>query len=212
MTFFDLAYWVGLVAGAPYWLAVPKVRRKVFKAFRDGRQRTHAGPISTPVGRVIMIHAVSLGEMNATCAMLELLAIALPDASFVVTVTSDTGYARGKVLDESDPRVRVIRFPLDFSTPVRRLLDTCRPVVVVLMELEVWPNFILHCHRRGIPVLIVNGRLTSSSFRNYRLVRRLMMPTFGRLGGVCAQDRVYAERFIKRERGPGRAYHWHHEV
>src|SRR5687767_15307502 len=65
------------------------------------------------------------------------------------------------------------------------------------MELEVWPNFVAHCRRRGIPVLLVNGRLTESSFRNYRRFRPLLSPTFRRLDLVCAQDAIYADRFVE---------------
>jgi 3-deoxy-D-manno-octulosonic-acid transferase len=142
-----------------------------------------------------MIHAVSLGEMNATRALVQQLSAARSDLRFLVTVTTDTGYARGRELYGSDPSVTLARFPLDLSSAIRRLLDRQRPAVVVLMELEVWPNLVLHCRRRGIPVAVINGRLTTSSYRNYRLARPLLRSTFGRLSAVCAQDEQYAERF-----------------
>jgi 3-deoxy-D-manno-octulosonic-acid transferase len=72
------------------------------------------------------------------------------------------------------------------------------------MELEVWPNFVAHCGRRNIPVLLINGRLTESSFRNYRRFRPLLAPTFRRLGLVCAQDQSYADRFIQLGTAPDR--------
>ena len=84
------------------------------------------------------------------------------------------------------------------------MLDGLRPSVVVLMELEVWPNFVAHCRRRGIPVLLINGRLTESSFRNYRRFRPLLAPTFRRLGLVCAQDQAYADRFVRLGTPPDR--------
>jgi 3-deoxy-D-manno-octulosonic-acid transferase len=64
------------------------------------------------------------------------------------------------------------------------------------MELEVWPNFIRHCARRAVPVLVVNGRLTDSSYRNYRFARPLVAPMFRRLTAVCAQDETYAKWFV----------------
>jgi len=143
-----------------------------------------------------MIHAVSLGEINATRGMVRLLAAVRPDLRFVVSVTTDTGHTRGVELYGSDPKVTLIRYPLDFSGAIRRVVDAFRPSIVVLMELEVWPNFILHCHRRGIPVLLVNGRLTTYSFKNYRKFRPLLARTFRRLSVVCAQDKLFAERFI----------------
>jgi 3-deoxy-D-manno-octulosonic-acid transferase len=143
-----------------------------------------------------MIHAVSLGEMNATRSLVRSLSSARPDLRFIVSTTTDTGFARGRELYGSDPSVSLIRFPLDFTPAVSRVLDVLRPSLVVLMELEVWPNFILQCRRRSIPVLLINGRLTESSFRNYRLGGPLVARMFGRLAAVCAQDQNYADRFV----------------
>jgi 3-deoxy-D-manno-octulosonic-acid transferase len=143
-----------------------------------------------------MIHAVSLGEINATRGLVQVLSARRPDAVFILSVTTETGYARGRELYGSDPKVTLIRYPLDFTSAVRRTLDAFSPAVVVLMELEVWPNFIRHCHRRGIPVLLVNGRLTTYSFKNYRKLRALLAPTFRRLTAVCAQDQTFADRFV----------------
>ena len=139
---------------------------------------------------------MSLGEINATRKLLEELSQARPDVYFVVTSTTETGFNRGLELYRHNPRVRVLRFPLDFSSGIRRLLDAVRPTIAVLMELEVWPNFMAQCHKRHIPVILLNGRVTESSYRNYRraaLVTRLM---FSRLAAVCAQEELYAQRFI----------------
>src|SRR6185503_1319636 len=106
---------------------------------------------------------------------------ARPDLRFVVSTTTDTGYARGRELYGADPKVTLIRFPLDFSGAIARVLDNLRPSLVVLMELEVWPNFLLQCERRRIPVLLINGRLTESSYRNYRLGGPLVKKMFRRL-------------------------------
>jgi len=114
-----------------------------------------------------------------------------------VTVTTETGYARGVELYGKDPRVTLLRYPLDFSSAISRLLDRVRPAVVVLMELEVWPNFMWHCEKRKIPVLLVNGRLTPGSFRNYRLGGALVRKMFRRLTALCAQEEAYASRFIQ---------------
>jgi 3-deoxy-D-manno-octulosonic-acid transferase len=90
---------------------------------------------------------------------------------------------------------RVVRYPLDFSWAVERFLDRVRPDVVGLLELEVWPNFTQACQERGIPVAVLNGRLSAESFGGYRRLRRALSPSFGRLAGVSAQTREYAERF-----------------
>lgn len=191
---YDIAYVVGLGASAPYWLIVPKARRKVCSALR-GRM----GHVGKREGRepAVMIHAVSLGEINATRSLVKGLAEARPDLRFIISTTTETGFERGKQLYGADPRVMLIRFPLDFSGAVERVLDGLKPSVVVLMELEVWPNWMAQCRRRGIAVLLVNGRLTPDSFRGYRWLGLIGRKMFGRLSGVCAQEEVYARRFVE---------------
>ncbi len=191
---YDIAWGAGLALSAPFWLARGKTREKVLKALR-GRMGEGITPSSRSA--TIMIHAVALGEINATRAMVKGLAEARPDLRFVITVTTDTGHARGLELYGKDPRVTLLRYPLDFSVAISRLLDRLKPSVVVLMELEVWPNFMWHCERRGIPVLLVNGRLTPGSFRNYRLGGPLVRKMFRRLTALCAQEDAYAQRFIQ---------------
>ncbi|MDB5334059.1 MAG: waaA [Phycisphaerales bacterium] len=201
MAFFDIAYVAGLCIAAPYWLLAPKARRKVFKALHErvGREAARTEP-----NPAVMIHAVSLGEINATPAMVGLLSQARPDLRFIIATTTDTGTARAQQLYSTNPNVTLIRYPLDFSNAVRRTLDAQRPSVVVLIELEVWPNFILECERRGIPVVLVNGRLTPGSYRGYHRLRPFTAPMFRRLAGVMAQEQVYADRFIGLGVPPGR--------
>jgi 3-deoxy-D-manno-octulosonic-acid transferase len=117
----------------------------------------------------------------------------------VISVTTDTGFDRAQQVFSAAPfagRVTVVRFPLDLSAYVRRFLDRLRPDVAVLMELEVWPNFVAECNRRGVPVVLINGRLTEKSYRGYRRIRPLIRPMYAGLAEVCAQEQAYARRFI----------------
>src|SRR5512133_1324180 len=139
---YDIAWGTLLGLGAPYWLLRPWTRRKVLRALRERMARRLP---ARDAGPAVMIHAVSLGEMNATRALVRTLAEARPELRFVVTTTTDVGWEAAGKLYGADPKVRLVRFPLDFTGPVARLLDTLRPTVVVLMELEVWPNFMLQC-------------------------------------------------------------------
>jgi 3-deoxy-D-manno-octulosonic-acid transferase len=194
MNGYDIAYGIGLALSAPFWLAKGSARRKVLKAISQRMGHVTAG--AEGHGPTVMIHAVSLGEINATPALVRGLAAARSDLRFVISTTTDTGHSRAQELFGSDARVSLIRYPLDFTSAIRRVLDAFRPSVVVLMELEVWPNFVLQCERRGIPVVLVNGRLTAGSFRNYRLGGPLVRRMFRRLRAVCAQEQAYADRFI----------------
>ncbi|MBX2850757.1 MAG: hypothetical protein KTR15_03305, partial [Phycisphaeraceae bacterium] len=89
----------------------------------------------------------------------------------------------------------VVRYPLDFSWVVSRFLDRVRPDLVAMVELEVWPNFVDACERRGVPVCVVNGRLSARSFKGYKKIKRLIGPSFAKLAAAAVQTQDYAERF-----------------
>jgi 3-deoxy-D-manno-octulosonic-acid transferase len=189
---FDIAYGLGVGISSPFWLAKSSSRRKVLRAFSQRMGQVPGRDVSRPG---IMIHAVSLGEINATRSLIDVLRSQRPGLEFIVSVTTDTGFARGEELYGSDADVTLVRYPLDFTPAVDRLLGTLRPAVVVLLELEVWPNFIRRCAQRKVPVILVNGRITPGSFRKYRLARPLVGSMFARLHRVAAQDEEYARRF-----------------
>ncbi|MGD0462277.1 MAG: glycosyltransferase N-terminal domain-containing protein [Tepidisphaeraceae bacterium] len=191
---FDIAYGLGVGLSSPFWLAKPSSRRKVLTAFSQRMGYVPGRDLSKPA---IMIHAVSLGEINATPSLINVLRAGRPGIDFIVSVTTETGFARGRELYGSAPDVTLVRYPLDFTAAVQRLLDTLRPAVVVLLELEVWPNFLRRCAQRKTPVILVNGRITPGSFRKYRLARPLVGSMFARLHHVAVQDPEYARRFVE---------------
>lgn len=147
----------------------------------------HAREVTRPR---ILLHAVSVGE---THAIRELVPLLTQRAEVVVSATTDTGFARAKELYSSSSHV--VRYPLDFSWAVRRFMDAVKPDVVALVELEVWPNFVRECGRRGIPIGVINGRLSERSYRGYRRIHRWVSPSFASLAFAAVQDEAYAERF-----------------
>lgn len=158
------------------------------------RERFGGVPPRDPGVPRIWIHAVSLGEVNATPRLVEMLRQRLPDCDLVISTTTDTGYARAVALYDRDS---VVRFPIDFSFVVRRALDRIRPDLIILMELEVWYNLVLESSRRGIDVAVVNGRLTRHSAARLARFGRLIRPMFSNLTWVGAQDEAIAERFVR---------------
>src|SRR5688572_3487031 len=201
MNTYDIAYGLGLAVSSPFWLASRKSRQKVFGALRDRMGKLPMRDFAHPA---VWIHAVSLGEINATRSMIERLGDRRPDLQFIVSTTTATGYARGLELYGQNKNVTLIRYPLDFSWAVDRALDALRPTVVVLMELEVWPNFLKACERRGVPVMLANGRVTETSFRNYKRAGIVTSKMFRRLDLICAQDQLYADRFKELGAAPER--------
>jgi len=185
----DLVY---LLAGLLY-LPVAVYNAVILRKNRRGwRQRFGGVPRFEPGRRRVWIHAVSLGEVNATPRLVAELAARAPDLDIVISTTTDTGFERAVKLYGAD---RVFRFPLDFSAVVRRALDRIRPTMIVLVELEVWYNLVAEADRRGIPVVVVNGRLTRRSADRLARLGALARPMFQRLAWVGAQDEAIAARF-----------------
>src|SRR5690606_26653286 len=135
-------------------------------------------PVGTGGGRRLLIHAVSVGEVNLTVPLVRALLAEPGRWSITLSVGTDTGIARARSLFAGVEGIRVERYPLDASWAVRRFLDRVRPQAVVLVELELWPNFLDACRRRSIPVGVVNGRLSERSFRGYRLLRPVLKRYF----------------------------------
>ncbi len=116
------------------------------------------------------------------------------DVEIVISTTTDTGLARAKAIF---PGLTIFRYPLDFSPVVSRALDRIAPSMVVLVELEVWFQFVTIASERGIPVVVVNGRLSKRSGRRFGYIRPIARRMFSRLAWVGAQDEAYARRFVK---------------
>lgn len=191
---YDIAYGLGIGAAAPFWLTKPAARRKVLRAFS---QRMGHVACRDSSSSAILIHAVSLGEMNATPALVKLLQQEQPGLHVIISTTTETGYDRGHQLYGSADNISLIRFPLDFTAAIVRLLNALRPSLVILMELELWPNFLRQCHKRRIPVLLVNGRMTPSAFQRYKRVKPIAAAMLRRLSAICVQEDAYAQRFIQ---------------
>ncbi len=183
---FDAVYLVLAAVAAPWWL------RRRREGWRD--RFGHGDRLADdPARKRLLLHAVSVGEVNLTRRLVELLR---GEFDVVLSVTTDTGVARASELFSMTPGVTVVRYPLDASWMVRRFLVRVRPDAVGLVELELWPNFVRACRRRGVPVVVLNGRLSDRSFRRYRLARPILGGLFRSLAACAVQDEVYRERFI----------------
>ena len=140
----------------------------------------------------LWFHAVSVGEVLQLPPLIAGLSEQNPELEFVISTTTHTGYT---VAQEKFPEHRVCYYPLDFSWAVKRALKRIRPAAVVLVEMELWPNFVLAADQLQIPVSIINGRLSEKSFRGYRRLRFLVGPLLNRLQLIAVQTEAYAERF-----------------
>lgn len=202
----DIAYALAAGVTAPLWGGY-LLRTGKHRTDWPGRFGRCDVPAKSAGKRRVLLHAVSVGEVNATRTLVDALAEAEVDLDIVVAATTNTGHARAVQVYGEHPRVAaVIRYPFDFSRAVRRLLDAVEPDLAALVELEVWPNFVEACTRRGVPVAVVNGRLSEKSFRGYRRFRPLVAPAFSKLAAVGAQTMAYADRFAALGVPPGRVH------
>ena len=171
----------------------------IYRAIRHNRYRRgwaqRFGKVvrRSPAGKCIWLHAVSVGEVNAAKSIIEELTRRFADIEIVVSTTTDTGFARASALFSENHQV--FYFPFDFSWVVRRAFGNIRPAACLLMELEVWPNFIETAHRLGVPVVVVNGRISDNSFSGYKRIRFFAGTIFRKITLILAQTDEYARRF-----------------
>ncbi len=180
----------------PYALArllrEPKTRARWRAYLKDvparfGRRRPRPG--ARPC---VWLHGVSVGEVKAAAQLVRHLEQGWPGAEVVFSVTTDT--AR-RVAADLYPGHRIEFYPPDLSWVVGDALGAVRPDLIVLLESEFWPNFLLAARERGVPVALVNGRLSAASARRFGRARALAQPMLSTLAVVCTQMEEYAARF-----------------
>ena len=157
-------------------------------------------PRSTGSRPTLWLHAVSVGEVNLLATLVREMASRHPDWRLVLSTTTKTGYdlARRKYADYA-----VFYAPLDFSWSVHTALRRVRPNLLVLAELELWPNWIRAARSEGVRVAVVNGRLSDSSFRGYCRIRPLVAALLRQVNLVAAQNAEVAQRFAHLGTHPG---------
>jgi 3-deoxy-D-manno-octulosonic-acid transferase len=190
LLFYNLALLVALVVGSPWWL----LRLATTRKYREGlRERLgFVRPLEGARGRpLIWIHAVSVGEVLAVSRLVTTLDVELPEYFVAISTTTRTGQALARQRFGSN---RVFYCPLDLPWAVRAYLKAHKPAMLVLAETEFWPNLLNGCYRRGIPVSVVNARISDRSWPRYWRLRALWRPWLRGLTAVLAQSELDAGR------------------
>ena len=195
--FYNFALTAVLLLGAPWWLWRMATTRKYREGMleRLGRARPELlaglrGQAGTQAP-VVWVHAVSVGEVLAVTRLIGELDRALPGCRVVISTTTRTGQHLAR---ERFGAERVFYCPLDLPWAVRAWLRALQPSLLVLVETEFWPNLLTACFGRGVPVAVVNARISDRSWPRYRRLRRLWQPMLSRLSCVLAQSETDAER------------------
>ena len=174
-------------------------------AYQRLRHRKAVGRIQDRVGRLpsslnpehkraIWIHAVSVGEVLASKALLNGLRHAYPTHRLLLSTTTVSGQHVAEGL--GDAVDGTFYAPFDLSPFVTRALDRVTPDLLVLIDTEIWPNLLRACRRRGVKTVLVNGRMSERSYSGYRLARPFMRCVLKDLDRVCAQTELWGSRFV----------------
>ncbi len=183
---------VVLGVGAPWWM----LRMATSGRYREGLTE-RLGFVPQRIrrnfdrGHVVWVHAVSVGEVLAVSRLIDELGTRLPGWRVMISTTTRTGQALAR---QRFGEERVFYFPLDFGWAVRAWLRALRPKLLVLAETEFWPRMLSECQRAGIPVAVVNARISDRSWPRYRRLAWIWRPLLGELAVVLAQTELDAER------------------
>ncbi|HEX8773064.1 MAG TPA: 3-deoxy-D-manno-octulosonic acid transferase [Pyrinomonadaceae bacterium] len=188
---YSLLLTIGLIALLPRFL---------YDALRHGkyveglRERLGQLPdIDAGQRPVIWLHCVSVGETQAARPLARALLAEFPTHALVVSTITRTGQRVAReVFGQS--AAAIFYFPFDWAWSVRRALRAVKPSAILIMETELWPNFLREAGRRGIPVALVNGRLSEASFRRYKLLGRFISRIVGELSLALMQSEADAGR------------------
>ena len=190
-----LLYSLAFYAAQPLiWL------RLAWRARRQPDYLRHLGerygfPATAAKGRLLWLHAVSVGETRAAAPLIAALLARYPDHCLLLTHMTPTGRETGRLfVDRTPDRVVQAYLPYDLPDAVGRFLDHFRPELGLFMETELWPNLIAAAKSRRIPLALINARLSARSQRGYARFAALSRPAFAALDRVCAQTAADAER------------------
>jgi 3-deoxy-D-manno-octulosonic-acid transferase len=188
---YTFALFLVLALGLPYWLLAMATNGK----YREGlSERLGWVPGRLRAGdarQTIWVHAVSVGEVLAASRLVNELSACAPQYRVLLSTTTRTGQTLAR---ERTGATHTFYFPLDFPWIVRRYLRVLDPVLLVLVETELWPNLLTACRQAAIPVAVVNGRISDRSLPRYRRLRGLWKPILSGISIVLAQSEEDAKR------------------
>jgi 3-deoxy-D-manno-octulosonic-acid transferase len=142
----------------------------------------------------VWFHAVSVGELQVIRPVIELAVRECPDLQVVVTTSTDSGYELAKKLYA---QYHVAFAPLDFTWAIRNALQRIEPDLLVMAELELWPNWLRMTAQRSIPIAIINARLSARSLAGYRRIASMIAAVLARVTWIGAQSTTYRDRFLQ---------------
>lgn len=195
------------------WFAAPFVLSyHLYRSISRGRRPAFAErfgllaaeSLSAIAGKeTIWVHAVSVGETMAVKPLLKALKEAFPEKGIVLSNVTETGRSVAESLTEVD---LCVYFPFDYPCAVQRAFKRINPSLLIVVETEIWPNFLRGARLRGIPAVMVNGRISDRSFGRYLRLKRFFRPVLANFAALCMQTDEDARRIIAMGAGPDRVH------
>ena len=165
------------------------------KEIRSRWLREKFGLIKEVKGEGIWVHAVSVGEVTAAAPLLKRIKEQYPAKTIIISTITDTGQ---KIARERSPEGTIVLYlPFDLPLVLQRVLSRFRPELLVVIETEIWPNLIRVFRENGIPVLLLNGRISETSFRGYKKIAFFMKSVLSYIDFFGMQGEEYADRIKK---------------
>ncbi len=162
----------------------------------SGTRKTKLGLFKSPeLNNVIMFHAVSVGEVLSLEKLLLKTKSQFPNHKIILTTGTKTGQelAHKKYSDKID---FITYFPFDISFAINNFLNRINPSIILIAETELWPNFAIQCKKRNIPLLIINGRISDSSYGSYKFLKLFFAPILNLYSKIYTQSEIDKERFV----------------
>jgi len=192
-TLYNILFTIFFALASPYYFRRMRRRGNWRPGFRERFARYDSNLKQALTNRqVIWIHAVSVGEVNLCTQLIRALELRLPNIKFVVSTTTTTGMA--ELRRRLPTHISKIYYPIDRRTFVGRALAVINPEAIVLVEAEIWPNFLWRARDLKVPVFLANARLSDRSFRGYKRFGFLFRPLFASFAGVGCQNEEDAAR------------------
>ena len=190
---YNILFNIFFLLSVPYYFWRLRRRGNWRPGFRERFGHHHSGLKQALTNRhVVWIHAVSVGAVNLCTQLIRALEPRVPNLKIVVSTTTTTGM--GELRNRLPSHISKIYYPIDRRKWVRRALAVINPMAIVLVEAEIWPNFLWRARDLGIPIFLANARLSDRSYRGYRRIGFLFRPIFASFAGVGAQNEEDARR------------------
>jgi 3-deoxy-D-manno-octulosonic-acid transferase len=172
------------------------------KFHKDFAMRFGIIPKDLSFERPIWVHCVSVGETMAVRGLVSAMRASFNGKKFLFSTVTPTGNKIAQIISSAQDTVTYL--PLDLGFIVKKVIDRINPLFFVISETEIWPNMISYLHRKNIPIVVVNGRISDRSFRGYFLFKSLIRPILNKVSLFCVQTANDAQRLILLGVSPGK--------